>query len=56
VRVSKLDQILESAGAYNSEQLSINSGATDEDLLLWPNEVPAASVGGTDDLTWYEVA
>jgi hypothetical protein len=55
VRCSKLDQILQDAGAYNSESLSINGGGTDVDLALTANQVPAASASGTDALTWYEV-
>lgn len=55
VRVSALDDILEDAGAYNSSDLAINGGATDEDLKITANQVPAASANGTDDLTWYEV-
>lgn len=55
VRVSKLDQILEELGAYNSANLAINGGGTDVDYTLSANEVPAASANGTDDLTWYEV-
>jgi hypothetical protein len=55
VRCSRLDQILQEAGAYNSELLNINSGGTDADLHLSANQVPAASTGGTDDITWYEV-
>lgn len=56
VRVSKLDQILENAGCYNSEDLAINGGATDEDLVLASNEVPISSATGLDALNWYEVA
>jgi uncharacterized phage protein gp47/JayE len=55
VRVSKLDQILEDLGAYNSEHLQINSEGDDVDLQLESNQVPAASAHGTDDLSWYEV-
>jgi uncharacterized phage protein gp47/JayE len=55
VRVSKLDQILEDLGAYNSTNLAINGGGIDKDLSIAANEVPAASANGTDDLTWYEV-
>jgi hypothetical protein len=56
VRCSKLDQILEDAGVFNSENLQINSIGSDIDLELDPDEVPAASANGTDDLSWYEVA
>jgi hypothetical protein len=55
VRVSKLDQILEDLGVYNSSSLAINALGTDVDLAIAANEVPAASANGTDDLTWYEV-
>jgi len=55
VRVSKLDQILEDLGVFNSSELAINAGGTDVDLELDPDEVPAASASGTDALTWYEV-
>lgn len=55
VRVSKLDQILEDLGVFNSQSLQINSGGSDVDLVLASDEVPAASTNGTDDLTWYEV-
>jgi len=55
VRCSKLDQILQDAGAYNSESLNINGGGTDVDLALTANQVPAASAKGTDNLTWYEI-
>jgi hypothetical protein len=55
VRCSRLDQILQEAGVYNSENLQLNSNGVDVDLQLDPDEVPAASANGTDDLTWYEV-
>ena len=55
VRCSRLDQILQEVGAYNSEALQINSGGIDIDETLLSNQVPAASANGTDDLTWYEV-
>jgi hypothetical protein len=56
VRVSKLDQILENSGCYNSEALAINGAATDVDLRLESNEVPINSATGLDALSWYEVA